>query len=246
MTEPNICLRIDSLRLENFRCFAACDLSLHPTLTVLVAENAQGKTALLDALRLGLQEFVTTVGRGKQPRGFDRTDIHMKRGDQDVMESQLPTSLQVDGQADGESVTWCRALTKDSFHARTSTKETKDIRRIAKRLADKTDVNANHPSESPTVLPVVAYYGTGRLYDQHKLTEGKRWLAEASTVRASAYLDCLSPSSSYKSFSTSPQCGMQSAPFSNRPVGQQLFGRPRVKMPTDKTGVRAISRWSIR
>lgn len=202
MTEPNICLRIDSLRLENFRCFAACDLNLHPTLTVLVAENAQGKTALLDALRLGLQEFVTTVGRGKQPRGFDRTDIHLKRGNQDVMESHLPTSLKVSGQADGESVTWRRSLSKDSFHARTSTKETKDIRRIAKRLADKPDVNANHPSESPTVLPVVAYYGTGRLYDQHRLTEGKRWLAEeASPVRVSAYLDCLSPSSSYKSFS---------------------------------------------
>lgn len=201
MIEPNS-LRIDRLRLENFRCFAACDLNLHPTLTVLVAENAQGKTALLDALRLSLQEFVTTVGRGKQSRGFDRTDILLERGDRELMESRLPTKFHIDGLADGEPVSWRRVLSKDSYHARTSIKDTKDIRRIAKRLADRPDVNDNHPSDPRTVLPVVAYYGTGRLYDEHRLTEGKRWLAEASPIRVSAYLDCLSPSSSYKSFST--------------------------------------------
>jgi predicted ATP-binding protein involved in virulence len=117
-----------------------------------------------------------------------------------VMQSRLPTKFKVDGQVDGELVSWSRILSKYSFHARTSTKDTKDIRRIAKRLADRPDVNEIHPSDSPTVLPVVAYYGTGRLYDEHRLTEGKRWLAEASPVRSAAYLDCLSPSSSYKSF----------------------------------------------
>jgi predicted ATP-binding protein involved in virulence len=200
MTEQNINLRIDHLLVENFRCFSSCDLKLHPMLTVLVAENAQGKTALLDALRLSLQEFVTTVDRGKQPPGFDRSDILLELGDQHVMESRLPTMFQVDGLVDGESVSWSRVLSKDSFHARTSTKDTNDIRRIAKRLADRTDVNDNHSADLHTVLPVVAYYGTGRLYDEHRLTEGKRWRAEASPVRSAAYLDCLSPSSSYKSF----------------------------------------------
>jgi predicted ATP-binding protein involved in virulence len=201
MSEPNHLLRIDHLRLQNFRCFAACDLNLHPTLTVLVAENAQGKTALLDALRLALQEIVTAVGRAKQPHGFERTDIHLRRGAQDVMESQLPTEFQIDGEIDGEPISCCRTLSKDSFHAKTSTKDAKELRRIAKRLADRPDVNDGLPADPPTVLPVVAYYGTGRLYDEHRLTEGKRWLAESSPIRVSAYLDCLSPSSSYKSFS---------------------------------------------
>ena len=201
MSESNHLLRIDHLRLKNFRCFVACDLKLHPKLTVLVAENAQGKTALLDALRLALQEFVSTVGRAKQPPGFERTDIHLKRGNQDGMESLLPTEFQVDGEVDGEPLSWLRTLSKDSFHARTSTKDAKEIRRIANRLADRPDVNDNLPNDPPTILPVIAYYGTGRLYDEHRLTEGKRWLAESSPIRVSAYLDCLSPSSSYKSFS---------------------------------------------
>lgn len=201
MSEPSNLLRIDHLRLKNFRCFAGCDLNLHPNLTVIVAENAQGKTALLDALSLALQEFVTTVGRGKPPHGFQRSDIHLMRGNQDGMESQLPTEFQVGGWADGESVSWSRVLSKDTLHARTSTKDTKDIRRIAKRLADQPGVNDSVATDALTILPVVAYYGTGRLYDELRRTEGRRWLAESSPVRVSAYLDCLSPSSSYKSFS---------------------------------------------
>jgi predicted ATP-binding protein involved in virulence len=249
MSAPNHLLRIDRLRLRNFRCFAACELNLHPTLTVLVAENAQGKTALLDALRLALQEFVTSVGRGKQPRGFERTDIHLKRGVHDVMESRLPTSFQVDGQADGEIVSWSRVLSKDSFHARTSTKDTKNIRRIAKRLADQPDVNASLPNNPPTSLPVVVYYGSGRLYDEHRLTEGKRWLAESSPARVSAYLDCLSPSSSYKSFSawfglkweqvSDPR--FRAIGFESRPENHIAAVREAVHAVLEPTGWSAVS-----
>ncbi|MCX6953044.1 MAG: AAA family ATPase [Verrucomicrobia bacterium] len=202
MSEPNHLLRIDHLYLRNFRCFADCELQLHPALTVIVAENAQGKTALLDALRLSLQDFVTTVGRATQSRGFDRTDIRLNRGEHGVMESQLPTEFRVQGVFDGAPIAWRRVLGKDSLHPRTSTKDTKDIRLAARLLADRPDVNDNRSTDSPTVLPVVAYYGTGRLYDEHHLTRTKRWLAEVSPVRVSAYIDCLSPASSYKSFAT--------------------------------------------
>ncbi len=202
MSEGNHLLRIDHLRLQNFRCFAACKLNLHPTLTVLVAENAQGKTALLDALRLALQVFVAMIWRGSKTRGFEQTDIHLTRGDQDhVMEPRLPCQFSVDGEIDGELVTWGRALSKDSHHPRASTKDTNEIRRIARRLAEQSDIRRLVQTDSSSVLPVVAYYGTGRLYDERRLSEGKRWLAETSPGRFSAYLDCLSPSSSYKAFS---------------------------------------------
>lgn len=249
MSDSNSLLRIDHLRLQNFRCFAACELNLHPELTVLVAENAQGKTALLDALRLVLQEFVTSVGRGKQPHGFDRSDIYLKRSDQDVMESRLPTEFRVNGEVDGESVSWRRVLSKDTLHARTSTKDAKDIRRIARRLADQPDVNGILPADPPTVLPVVSYYGTGRLYDEHRLTEGKRRLSESSRIRASAYLDCLSPSSSYKSFSawfgqkweqvSDPR--FRAIGFEARPANQIAAVREAVHAVLEPTGWAAVS-----
>jgi predicted ATP-binding protein involved in virulence len=254
VSEPNNLLRIDDLRLQNFRCFAACELNLHPTLTVLVAENAQGKTALLDALRLALQEFVNTVGRRKQPHGFDRTDIHLRRSNQDVMESRLPTEFRVGGEVDGEPVSWRHVLSKDTLHARTSTKDAKDIRRIAKRLADQPDVNDILPTDPPTVLPVVSYYGTGRLYDEHRLTEGKRRLSESSPIRASAYLDCLSPSSSYKSFSAwfgqkweqASDPRFRAVGFEARPENQLAAVREAVHAVLEPTGWAALSWQKLR
>ena len=51
-------LRVDHLRLQNFRCFTECTLELHPDLTVLVAENGHGKTAILDGVAIALGLFV--------------------------------------------------------------------------------------------------------------------------------------------------------------------------------------------
>jgi predicted ATP-dependent endonuclease of OLD family len=42
------------LHVENFRCFDGLDLSLEGDLTVLFAENAGGRSALLTALAMGL------------------------------------------------------------------------------------------------------------------------------------------------------------------------------------------------
>jgi predicted ATP-binding protein involved in virulence len=50
------------------------------------------------------------------------------------------------------------------------------------------------------MLPLIAYYGTGRLWSEHKLTERKKKAATDLTVQTGAYLDCLSPSSSYSQF----------------------------------------------
>src|SRR5688572_13369898 len=79
-------LQLDRLELYNFRCFTECSLDLHPNLTVLVAENAQGKTAILNAISIALDVFVTTIARDKISPGFDRSDIHRIRiVDQDMV-----------------------------------------------------------------------------------------------------------------------------------------------------------------
>lgn len=56
-------LQLNQLVLQNYRCFADCTVDFHPELTVLVADNGFGKTALLDAAahraeRLFLQRFM--------------------------------------------------------------------------------------------------------------------------------------------------------------------------------------------
>lgn len=197
--EPNTTLRIDRIKLGNFRCFTDCDLDLDPILTVLVADNAQGKTALLNAISIALDVFVAAIGHSKQCHGFDRSDIHRVRVREKEMVLASMVRFDAEGVVDNRALHWNRSLSSGSPLARSSTKGVKAMREAAGRLdAQLTDTNA----KTPLTLPSVAFYGTGRLWDEHRLTEGKKWRASARPVRFSAYLDCLSPSSSFKTFAT--------------------------------------------
>jgi hypothetical protein len=75
---------ISELRIENFRMFGEGSeeflLSLEPGLTALVGENDNGKTAVIDALRLVLgtrdqESFRISPFREKQPNHFPRRFI---------------------------------------------------------------------------------------------------------------------------------------------------------------------------
>jgi recombinational DNA repair ATPase RecF len=43
-------MKINKLKLENFRGFTSLELNLHPEVTVLVGVNGSGKTTVLDAI----------------------------------------------------------------------------------------------------------------------------------------------------------------------------------------------------
>jgi len=58
---------LDRLLVRDFRCFAEAELTLHPDTTLLVGNNAQGKTSLLEAL--------CVVLRLQSPRTSTRTDL---------------------------------------------------------------------------------------------------------------------------------------------------------------------------
>ena len=85
-TPTGASLRIDHLRLINYRCFTDLEISFDPGLTVLVANNGQGKTAVLDAVATALGAFVGAFDDGKD-RTFERDDIRLVRaGDGNRME----------------------------------------------------------------------------------------------------------------------------------------------------------------
>ena len=195
---PNTHLRIDHLHLSNFRCFGNCTIELHPQLTVLVAENSGGKTALLDAIGIALGTFVDTVANTRQSHGFARTDVRLVPGESGVMTSKLPTAFTANGHVSGQELHWSRSLGSSSLRAHTTTKDAESLRAAAQQLRESVEGMPPDGAEIPTVLPLVAFYGTGRLWSEHRLTEGKRSNVIAATGRMSGYTDCLSSSSSFK------------------------------------------------
>src|SRR5258708_27046261 len=121
--EPNATLRLNRFKLSNFRCFTDCSLELNPNLTVLVAENAQGKTAILNAISIALDVFVAAIARRKHCHEFEPSDIHRIKnvGVKDMVPAPA-VRFDADGLVDGASITWSRTLNSRSAFARNSTK----------------------------------------------------------------------------------------------------------------------------
>lgn len=190
MSESNEVLRLERLSLLNFRCFSQCEIDFHPNLTVLVAENGKGKSAILDALRKSLLIFTQTAGNTPLASSIDETDIRLNSDAQ----PQLPTRFDVDTVLLGETHRVGREVRRFGRRPRNTKAELKHYRSRCASLQDEAS------GSSFNTLPLAAFFGTGRLYQQHRFTRGKRFLPAQSDHRAGAYLDSLSPSASYKVF----------------------------------------------
>ena len=67
------------LGLRNYRRFEDLEITLHPALTVLVAGNGGGKTAILDAVAISIRYFVETLRGVTSTHGFERSDVRLAR-----------------------------------------------------------------------------------------------------------------------------------------------------------------------
>ncbi|WLI73387.1 AAA family ATPase [Halomonas alkalicola] len=200
-------MKLSRLDLTNFRCFAQLTLDLHPYLTVLVAENGQGKSSVLDALRIALWPFVGSFdlarGNANDPgNGIAIDDVRLVKMAKGDMARQLPAEVSVTGDfGTGREKTWSRRRISE----RKSTK-TRDASATSfvKQWAGQLQRQVRDPDMPDLDLPVFGYYGTGRLWQEQKLTTKARQ-ADVSDesdfyIRTFAYRNCLNPASSYSHF----------------------------------------------
>ncbi|MBY0453743.1 MAG: AAA family ATPase [Burkholderiaceae bacterium] len=198
MTQATFSLQ--KLSLYDYRCFAALDIDFHPQLTAIVAANGAGKTSVLDAVTVALGTYLGAFSESKGPV-FLPSDIRLTR----VRQTQnlemeyaphgvhleavgtIPAHLQA---TQATTVSWQRTLAGPT-KTKTTVKDAKVLTDYAKQLQE-----AVRTPGTNVALPLLAYYGTGRLWQQKKLTAGKL----PRTSRTIGYTDCLDPASSYKSF----------------------------------------------
>jgi predicted ATP-binding protein involved in virulence len=169
--------RIDSIHLENFRCFVDTTIELHPQLTVVYAENGGGKTALLQGLAVALGAAFTPAPRSIREPGDVREVPDRKTG---TLVPQYPCRVVAQGIVDGESERWERAVV--SPRGRTSIAGSADMRRRLRGVW----------AQSEADWPVIAFYGTQRLWSLASATERKRPKRQR---RTDGYIDVLDPRS---------------------------------------------------
>ena len=191
-------LRLDRLSLLNFRCFTDCTVELHPELVVLVAENGRGKTAILDAVKISLGLFVDTIAGTNQVPGFTRTDVRLVQEESGVMAPALPTQFLAEGFVIREPMRWSRARIGYVPRSRTTKKEAEGLRHAAMQLRQDVEVSAPMADGTAPVLPLVAFYGTDRIWNGQSATKAPSRLNRTANRRFDGYSDCLSLGSSFR------------------------------------------------
>jgi predicted ATP-binding protein involved in virulence len=186
------------MSLQNFRCFADCTIDLHPDLTVLVAENGQGKTAILDAMAVSLGLFVDTLAGTRQFHGFHETDVRLVSGTDHAMNPALPTGVVADGNITHQVVHWSRTQRSSGPRARTSTKDAESLRKSANAIRNNLEDGQAAETREPLILPLLAFYRTDRLWSEHGSTRRRKSHFALTNERLAGYVDCMSSSSSFK------------------------------------------------
>ncbi|MFL0805663.1 MAG: AAA family ATPase [Oceanobacter sp.] len=190
-------MKLTRLTLTNFRCFDDLEIHFDDKLTVLIAPNGAGKTTVLDAASVILSSFVGAFDMGKA-HGFAPADARYAlviEGDP-TPEQQYPVDV---------CATFSVPALENQSRQLSGPKNKTTVKGIA-RLIDYGKQLMSDIRQQDTELPVIAYYGTGRLWKQHKLMERQKI---TSASRSMGYEDCLSSSSSYLQM----QIWMKSATF---------------------------------
>lgn len=191
-------LRLDVVELKNVRAFAALQMELHRDLTILVADNGGGKSTLLDALASGLEPIIKAFWE-KSVRPLGGELVRAEVDESGRQSHALPASLSLAGLIDGERCRWFRERRSMSSNARAKG-DVDPATKIARGLMERLTTFAGGDRDMAPQLPLVAYYGTGRLWDQARLTRERRSVSDDPMKRTSGYLDALAPSSSFKTF----------------------------------------------
>jgi predicted ATP-binding protein involved in virulence len=154
---------LKKVQLTNFRCFKEISVELHPRLNVFVGNNGNGKTAILDAIAVGLSRVITPLSKFRGVT-LKETDKHIKAP---FVQIQLENI---------EGITW-------GIVNRESAKKSVSQPLGVKQLNDFLDKS--------TQLPVLAYYGTNRavldttlkrdLYKEFSRIEAFRHALEANS-----------------------------------------------------------------
>ena len=186
-------LKINKLYLNNYRAFKNFTIDFDEQLTVLIAINGKGKTAILDAIAVAFGTFVNATGLANGA-AFHREDVRRfkaRETQSHEMEEAYPLVLKANGFINNNESEWIREFRKPN--GATTTKDTKTLISYGIKIRNQVSHGEN------VDLPLVSYYGTGRLWAQKRATKKKK---KSETSRLSGYVDCLDSFSSYKAFTS--------------------------------------------
>lgn len=185
-------MKLKNIKIANYRCFKGAEVDFDEYITLIVGKNGAGKTAILDAVAVSASTFLLGIDGGVSRsilKDDARYEFHDLNGTIDP-QHQFPVSIESVGDCLGrQNVKWVRSLNSESGN--TTIKDARELTSISKKVQ-----NQIMMGDKSLVLPLISYYGTGRLYAQKKEKRNIKYLTEFK--RQVGYVDCMAAESNEK------------------------------------------------
>ncbi len=165
LKKDSLIMKIKELKLTNFRCFESLSIEMDEQLTVLIAPNGAGKTAVLDAIALGLGSFVSRFPDVSGISPSKNKDLHIRADGSRAAYMRIYLKL-TNGSA------WDRTVKRDRNILANNLLESAGLTELY-RYADRFIYSDENTKPPP--LPVIAYYGTARgIFDARPRQSSKK------------------------------------------------------------------------
>lgn len=181
---------LKKVSLHNFKCYEDLEVEFDKNLTVLVGTNGAGKTSILESAAIAVSSMFVKMD-GLKGRGIDKMHARLKTyhvGSTKDVQPQYPVSVSASMQTMNKELKWKRALNSSSGN--TTIVDAKDIIELGIQLQE--DLRNG---DTALILPVIAYYGTGRMWDYHR--EKQTDVFETNN-RLNGYIDCVDGTANIK------------------------------------------------
>lgn len=185
-------MRLTKLHIENFRGIEKFEIDFLDQFTVLIGENGTGKTSVLDAVGVSMNNFLSELFeyfkiKKLKIHQIKETDIRVEIFDE-YKEQFFPVKIIVNGVFNHESLEF------DAIFEDKSEVEGEIIATTSWLSKDRQLNIFNHQNEN-VPLPLIAYYGTGRLWSNNENVS-----YEKRGYRLDAYDNALNPNYSNRTF----------------------------------------------
>lgn len=181
-------MRIDRLTVTNFKNFEEETFEFHRQFTLLVGDNGAGKTAVLDALRIGVGAYLLGIPHSRAPsvkRDYVRRETR-RNGEFSTFEPVTPCAVGCEGRVHLSELQWTRELR--SLGGKTN--------RVGARALTQCVAERFHDTQPETTFPLIVSYSTGRLWIEPRTTKHTRSAVRqplGKLSRFEAYRGCLDP-----------------------------------------------------
>lgn len=181
---------IKTLTLQNFKGFDNIELDFHPNLSVIVGANGSGKTSVMEGAAIALSAMFVKMD-GLSGRRIDKSQAHLKAfemGSTKDVQPQYPVTVKASAVLNSGIIEWSRSLNKST--GSTTVGDAKEMIELGIRFQEHL-----RQGDKELILPVIAYYGTGRLWDYHREKQSDVF---ESNNRINGYVDCVDGTANIK------------------------------------------------